>query len=202
MNSQEHLDRTESEQQVSIWRKAATDYHGALVRLATMRAAKKQYLLFGYVELFPRDIPVPERFSAGDKPWAVPNLGGDVTLGVSALQMSVVDALAWYEEASQGRVTIPLPVPVELAAPSLGVEPSLGRFSVGETIPFAAQWHGVPRIHRLVPMQAPAEAVRDLGLSTAAREWLATNVGFDPFDYEEWLASLSLLAPDPLLSGV
>ena len=40
------------------WPKITADYHGALVRLATMRAAKKQYLIFGYVELFPRDIPL------------------------------------------------------------------------------------------------------------------------------------------------
>ena len=201
-NTAEHLDSTGSAQQAAIWRKAATDYHGALVRLATMRAAKIQYLLFGYVELFPRDIPVPENFSAGKKPWTVPNLDGDVTLAVSALQMSVVGALAWYEEAARGRVTIPLATPVELTAPSLGVEPSLGRFSVGETFPFAAQWHSGPRIHRLVPMAPPAEAVQKLESSTAAREWLASNTGFDPFDYEEWLASLSLLAPDPLLTGV
>lgn len=198
----EHLDRTDSERQAAIWRKAATDYHGALIRLATMRAAKKQYLLFGYVELFPHDIPVPESFRVGEKPWAVPNSDGDVTLAVSAQQMSVVEALAWYEEAARGRVTIPLSAPVELAAPSLGVEPSLGRFFVGKTVPFAAQWHGGPRIHRLVPMAPPSEAVQSLGLSTAAREWLAANAGFDPFDYEEWLASLSLIAPDPLLTGV
>src|SRR5579871_5760774 len=52
------LDTAGSAQPASIWPKVATDYHGALVRLATMRAAGKQYLLFGYVELFPRDIPV------------------------------------------------------------------------------------------------------------------------------------------------
>ena len=62
----EHPDMAGSAQQVPIWPKVATDYHGALVRLATMRAAGKQYLLFGYVELFPRDIPVPERFTAGE----------------------------------------------------------------------------------------------------------------------------------------
>ncbi len=198
----EHLDRTDPTQQTATWRKAATDYHGALVRLATMRVKKKQYLLFGYVELFPRDIPVPESFSAGEKPWAVPNFGGDVTLAVSALPMSVVEALAWYEEAARGRVMIPLTAPVELDAPPLGVEPALGRFCVGEIVPFAAQWHGGPRIHRLVPMEDPPEAVQILGSSTAAREWLAANVGLDPFDHEEWLTSLSLLAPDPLLTGV
>ena len=199
----EHFDRTDSAQQAVIWREATTDYHGALVRLATMRAAGKQYLLFGYVELFPRDIPVPESFSAGEKPWRVPNSGSGVTLAVSAVQMSVVGALDWYEKAARGRVTIPgTTPPVELVAPFLGVEPSLGRFSVGEDVPFAAQWHGGPRIHRLVPMEPPDEAVQSLGSSTAAHEWLAANAGFDPFDYEEWLASLSLLAPDPLLTRV
>jgi hypothetical protein len=198
----EQLDAASSVQQAAIWPKVATDYHGALVRLATMRAAKKHYLLFGCVELFPRDIPVPESFSAGEKPWAVPNFRGDVTLGVSALPMSVVEALAWYEEAARGRVTIPLTAPVELAAPPLCVEPALGRFCAGDTVPFAAQWHGGPRIHRLVPMEDPTEAVQSLGSSTAAREWLAANASFDPFEYEEWLTSLSLLAPDPLLKGV
>ena len=199
----EHLDRTDSAQQAAIWRKASIDYHGALVRLATMRAARKQYLLFGYVELFPRDIPVPESFRAGEKPWTVPKLGGSVTLAVSAEQMSVVGALAWYEEAARGRVTITgTTPPVELVAPPLGFEPSLGRFSVGEDVPFAAQWHGGPRIHRLVPMDPPAEAVQSLRSSTKAREWLTANAGFDPFDYEEWLASLSLLAPDPLLTRI
>ena len=199
----EHPDTAGSAKQVPIWPKVATDYHGALVRLATMRAAGKQYLLFGHVELFPRDIPVPGHFTAGERPWAVPNIGGDVTLAASALPMSTSDALAWYEAATHGRVTIPLtPLAIEIVAPPFGVEPALGRFCVGETVPFSAQWHGGPRLHRLVPMEDPAEAVQKLGLSAAAREWLAANAGFDPFEYEEWVASLSLLAPDPLLSGI
>ncbi len=199
----EHLDTASPVQQVPMWPEVLTDYHGGLVRLATMRAAGEQYLLFGYVELFPRDIPVLERFTAGERPWAVPNLGGDVTLAASALPMSTADALAWYEAAARGRVTIPLTAsPVDVAAPAFGVEPALGRFCVGETIPFSAQWHGGPRVHRLVPMEDPAEAIQKLGSSTAAREWLAANAGFDPFEYEEWLTSLSLIAPDPLFSGV
>jgi hypothetical protein len=199
----EQPDTAGSAKPLSIWPHVVTDYHGALVRLTTMRAAGKQYLLFGYVELFPRDIPVPERFAAREKPWAVPNVGGGVTLAASALPMSTADALAWYEAAARGRVTIPLTAsPVEIAAPPFGVEPALGRFCAGDTIPFSAQWHGGPRIHRLVPMEVPAEAIQKLGSSAAAREWLAANAGFDPFEYEEWLASLCLLAPDPLLTGV
>ena len=185
------------------WPKVATDYHGALLRLATMRAAKKQYLIFGYVEFFPRDLPLPESFTAGDKPWAVPGSGGNVTLAASASKTGVADALAWYEEAARGRVSIPRNgPPIALAAPPFGVEPALGRFCAGGDVPFASQWHGGPRIHRLVPMAAPDAAVRSLGASAEAREWLATNAGFDPYGFEEWLTSISLLAPDPLLSGV
>ena len=187
-----------------LWAKVESDYQAALVRLATMRSKSKnkQYLLFGYVELFPHDIPPPEDFKAGEKPWTVPNFGGDVTLAASALRMAVTDALVWYEAAVRGRVTIPLREPVELVAPPFGVEPTLGRFCTGDPIPFAAQWHGGPRIHRLVPMENPVGTVGGLRSSNEAREWLANNAGFDPFEHEEWLASLSLIAPDPLLGGV
>ena len=185
------------------WPQVTADYHGALVRLSTMRAAKKQYLIFGYVELFPRDIPPPESFWAGDRPWTVPGFGGDVTLAASALAMPVADALAWYEEAARGRVTIPRNgTSIDLMAPPYGVEPALGRFCVGEDVAFAPQWHCGPRIHRLVPMEDTDQVVRSLVSSAAAREWLATNAGFDPYPFEEWLGSISLLAPDPLLSGV
>ena len=201
-NKAEHAGRTVVQPTASPWPKVTSDYHGALVRLTTMRAAKAQYLLFGYVELFPCDIPVPVGFNAGDRPWTVPNFGGDVTLGISALPMSVADALAWYERAATGQVTIPRTSPVALNAPRLGAEPALGGFCISEVVPFAARWHNGPRIHRLVPMENPAQAVTHLGTSPEARAWLAENAGFDPFDFEEWLGSLSLLAPDPLHSGV
>jgi hypothetical protein len=146
---------------------------------------------------------VPDSFSAVDKPWRVPGSSGGLTVAASALAMPVADALRWYEEAANGRVIIPrTEPPIALGAPPFGVEPALGRFCVGENVPFAAQWHGGSRIHRLVPMENPDEAVQDLGSSEDARKWLATNTGFDPFEDEEWLASLTLLAPDPLLWGV
>jgi hypothetical protein len=164
------------------WPKIAADYHGALIRLATMRAAKRQHLIFGYVELFPRDIPPPESFRARDRPWAVPGFGGGITLVASALAMPVSDALAWYEEAACGRATIP-ETSIDLATPPFGVEPALGRFCVGEDVPFAPPWHSGPRIHRLVPMEDQDEDIRKVGLSAAAREWLAVNAGFDPFSF-------------------
>ena len=75
------------------------------------------------------------------------------------LATPVADALAWYENAARGLVTIPRSGnPIELIAPPFGVEPALGRFCVGETVPFAPRWHDAPRINRLVPMEDPDQA--------------------------------------------
>jgi hypothetical protein len=113
--------------------------------------------------------------------------------------MSVTDALAWYEQAALGRVTIPSGnTPVEIALQPFGVEPALGRFCVGERIPFSAQWHWFPRVHRLVPMNNLSDPVQRLAGSAEAREWLTHHACFDPFECEEWLGSISILAPDPL----
>jgi len=184
------------------WPKVETDYQGALLRLATMQAGSTHYLLFGWVELFPRDIPVPTSFHAGDKPWTVPGSKG-IRLGASATAMTVVEALSWYEAAARGRVVMPSTNRlIEIMAPTFGIEPTFGRFSVDVELPFAPHWHNRPRIHRLVPMTGLEEIIYKVGLVPEARKWLRTYVGIDPFDFEEWLGSLSLLAPDPLLSGV
>ncbi len=185
------------------WPKVATDYHGALVRLVSMRAEKNWYLVFGYVELFPRDVPLPTSFAAGNAPWKLPGSSGKVALAMSATAMPVADALAWYEKAARGQIDTPWEgPPINLAAPSFGIEPALGRFCIDEEVPFAAPWHSRPRLHRLVPLRDPEETVLQLRSSEPARAWLSTNVGFDPLDFEEWLGSVSLLAPDPLLTGV
>jgi hypothetical protein len=188
-------------QQGAMWPKVAEDYRGALVRLATARIEGKHYLVMGYVELFPRDIPPPDSFNVGEAPWTVPNFGGETTLGVSATWMSVGDALAWYEAAAGGQTVFP-GARKSVATAVFGPEPAIGTFCVGWEIPFAARWHDIPRIHRLVPMEEVAERLQNLGSSPDARQWLTLNFGLDPFEYEEWLGSLAMLAPDPLLQGV
>lgn len=186
------------------WSQLVEDYDAALVRLALARIEKKFYLLMGYVELYPRDIPCPDTFYESVSGWKVPDFKGAV-LHVGATKMKVADALAWYEAAAAGTVTLPevrKGEPMPVVAPSLGAEPTLGDFVLDDTVPFAAQWHGGPRVHRLVPMSRLDEAVRGLETKAEAREWLAANFGFDPLGDEEWRGSLSILAPDPLLEGV
>ena len=64
------------EEQAAIWPKVATDYHGALVRLATMRAAKKQYLLFRVRRTLPARYPGAGEFQCGGKAMVSPQLRG------------------------------------------------------------------------------------------------------------------------------
>jgi hypothetical protein len=184
------------------WSQVIEDYNVALVRLALARVDGKFHLLMGYIELFPRDTPCPETFYA--EPWKVPEFRGAV-FHVGATRMDTAAALAWYEAAASGTLTLPEVrdnKPLAIVAPPLGAEPALGEFLLDDHVSFSPQWHGNPRIHRLVPLGELDGALTGLEEKTEAREWLAANFGFDPLGDEEWRGSLSILAPDPLLEGV
>ena len=184
------------------WPKVLEDYAGALVRMATARINERQYLLMGYVELFPRDMAVPPTFYVGEKPWTVPNFPLEATIAVSATNMSVTEALDWYKACSIGEVRLAKRPSVRPIAPAFGAEPAFGAFCIPEELPFAARWHDHPRIHRLVPMAPVDDVVLQLRGSSDAAKWLAENFGFNPLAFEVWLGSLSMVAPDPLLQGV
>jgi hypothetical protein len=178
------------------------DYQGALIRLATLRANKRQYLLFAWVELYPFDMNVPDGWNSGEE-WPVPGSGG-WTCAFSATKVTVAKALEWYEGAGSGSVIVPGTTGriILIQATSLGPEPAYGGFCAGFDAPFALRWHDGPRVHRYVALSANPEPVRRLGLNHAAREWLKGQIGFDSYELDEWLGGLALLAPDPLCSAV
>lgn len=178
------------------------DYHGALIRLCTLRADNKHHLLFGLVELYPFDMNVPKGWLSGKVPWKVPGTDG-WTCALSVRKVSVAEALDWYESAAAGHVHIgqkDKPVNVELV--ELGPEPEYGGFCLAVDAPFTLLWHDDPRIHRYVPLTENPRLVRRLAANAAARTWLTTNLGFDPYRFDEWLGGLALVAPDPLCSSV
>ncbi|GHB26309.1 hypothetical protein GCM10007094_13150 [Pseudovibrio japonicus] len=178
------------------------DYPNALVRHAILRADKKQFHLFGWVELFPFDMIVPEGWTAGAKPWAVPGTDG-WTLTFSTTRVSSEVATDWYRRAARGSVNIITPkgeIPTTAAA--MAAEPNLGKFAVGMEAPFAFPWHDSPRINQLVPMTRPQRQVLKLTGNDSARHWLQENLGFDPFEEIEWLGGLAMLAPDPILASL
>lgn len=128
------------------------NYQGALIRLATLRANKQQYLLFGCVELYPFDMRIPERWTAGDEPWRVPK-SDSWTCGFSAWPVSVATALDWYEAAAKRDVTIETDNgrKIKVQATQFGPEPAYGDFCTGVNAPFELRWHDGPRVHRYVP---------------------------------------------------
>ena len=178
------------------------DYQGALVRLATLRANGEHHLLFAWVELFPFDMTLPSGWTAGKKPWSVPG-HQDWTCAFSATRLGMTEALDWYEAAGAGSIEIASAPTRRVAvhAPPAGPEPAYGQFCSAAAAPFVLPWHDNPRIHRYVPLKAPACPVRQLGKSAPARGWLERHLGFDPYTVEEWLGGVALAAPDPLCSA-
>jgi hypothetical protein len=178
------------------------DYIGAAVRLATVMQEEGQHLLFACVELYPHEIPLPPKHTVPlEKP-----IGKRATFVSTIAVMSVRDALKWYEGALRGQLKVPgIAGDVNVAVCQLAPEPAFGRLVTGSDLPFGTRWHCGPRIHHLVPMEDPPAALSWLlpdsqaQRRTAAREWLVGVLGFDVLAYDEYLFSLVLLAPNPVV---
>lgn len=180
----------------------AGDYAVGIIRLVTLIRAQVNYLLFASVELLPTEMPIPPQPPNGGW-WQ--NFGPD-RLCVSRTVLSLTDALSWYETLKQGQAVIPgqsFPLTTTRLAP----EPDYNGFTIlSDPPPFSPDWHGRPRLHRLVPMEGlaePIEAIRDgateVDAFVRAREWLRQYVHFDLLAYDDWLGSGVLIAPNPLL---
>lgn len=180
----------------------AGDYSVGVIRLVTLSQARVNHLLFASVELLPAEMPVPPPPPGGGW-WQ--NFGS-VRLYVSRSALPLADAIAWYETLKQGQTVIPGSA-VPVTATRLAPEPDYDGFAVlSDPPPFSPAWHGRPRLHRLVPMEAlagPVEALRDgatvVETFIRAREWLRQHTHFDLLAYDDWLGSGVLIAPNPLL---
>jgi hypothetical protein len=179
----------------------AGDYSVGVIRLVTLIRARVNHLLFASVELLPTEMPVPPPPPGGG--W-FQNFGADrICLGRTVLP--VTDAITWYEALKRGQGVVPgknFPV----TGARLEPEPADGFRILPEPPPFSPAWHGRPRLHHLVPMEALAEPVEALRAGATeveafirAREWLRQHVHFDLLTYDEWLGSAVLIAPNPLL---
>lgn len=187
------------------WKRSlVADYPEAVVRLATLRADKRQHLIFGWVELYPIDTQAPASWKSGDRPWPVPTTA-DWTCAFSATRTTTLRALEWYEGLAQGSLALAVDQPTSKKHKigPLGPEPVFGRYNVHVEAPFVFRWHDCPRVHRLVPLAPPPAPVRRLRNIPAARTWLNRQLsGFDPYDTDEWLAGAALVAPNPLCASV
>ena len=178
------------------------DYSVGVIRLVTLIRARVNHLLFASVELLPAEMPVPPPPPNGGW-WQ--NFGSD-RLCVGRSVLPLVDAIAWYGTLKQGQAVVP-GRSVMVTASGLAPEPDYNGFAILPDPPaFSPTWHGRPRLHRLVPMEALAQPVVELRDGAAeveafvrAREWLRQHVHFDLLAYDDWLGSGVLIAPNPLL---
>lgn len=181
-----------------IW----TDYPRAYIRLTTLRVARMTHLLFGCVELVPREIPpLPD--------YDVPQL--KLRQGASAKSsLRVVDleaAIRWYEASVSQRLTIPgTRTQGCIQSVRLAPEPRLGRLVVSTTQTVPVACHLGLRMHRMVPMDdLPAgvtDLLTDLNDGAKLRAWLRNNCFFDLVACPDCAGGLVMLAPNPILRAV
>jgi hypothetical protein len=181
-----------------------SDFPRVLVRITTLTRKRAHHLLFGCVELFPPEVPGPDSLSAERE-----SIGADQFV-TSAAVLPVGAALAWYEAALTGNLTVPgIPGAVPVQTVPLAAEPGLGHFVAAAKPPVSAPWHGGTRLHRLVPMEEQPEVIRELkaGIihpdrTKKARRWLKERLHFDVLDADESLGGLVLLVPNPVLRSL
>jgi len=137
------------------WPLVTEDYHGALVRLTTMRATKIQYFVVQHCGAVSARhtaatfLHRPQETLVSSWLWRRRYLGG-VRIGDACCRCTCVVRRGgpWAGDHSPAFGGLDCLV-------LLRAEPAFGRFCVGGDVPFAQQWHSVPRIHRLVPMDDP-----------------------------------------------
>ncbi len=180
---------------------SSTDYPFAAVRLTTLLHERVSYLLFGYVELFPAEIPRPEEYVERQ------NFPGDMTVLTSLSVMHLSDALRWYEQAASGNLVVPKSekhLPVQ--AVRLGSEPALGNLVAAKEPPVEVFWHNASRMCRLVPMETLPPSVdmflkqpEETSRQNRVRDWLKDHCFVDLLAYPDCAGSIILLAPNPVI---
>src|ERR1700677_596 len=136
----------------------AGDYSVGVIRLVTLVRARVNHLLFASVELLPAEMPVPPRPPGGG--WSQNFAANRICLSRTVLPLT--DAITWYEALKRDQGVVP-GTDFSVTTARLAPEPDYDGFTVpSEPPPFSPAWHGRPRLHHLVPMEALAAPVAAL----------------------------------------
>ncbi|TPM34695.1 VPA1262 family N-terminal domain-containing protein [Mesorhizobium sp. B2-3-4] len=177
-------------------------YALATIRLAILRQDKLRDILFGMVELLPREMPKPVELGPSHV-----QLSGSQRrhLEFWHVVVSVTEALDWYARCARGDLATPRAAvqggsPLSLQGGPFAGEPPWPHLAVGEPAPFLADWHGCVRSHRLVSLADSERLVRGIALAERdlARQACLSALHFDPFHDTDWLGDVILVAPNPL----
>lgn len=181
-----------------IW----SDYPAAYVRMTTLRVYGVLHLLFGCVELLPRETVLLPGYNAPRL--ALPR----GATAMSSLTVLATDAaLRWYEDALSGTVSIPgTGGPASIRAVRLAPEPRLGDLVAARSPTVPVGWQTGPRMHRLVPMEGLPDAVAVALTATPGRsalsDWLVEHCFIDLAAHPDCAGGLVLLAANPIIRHV
>ena len=179
-----------------------SDYPAAYVRIATLRVDGDTHLLFGCVELLPREIALLPSHQAPRL-----KLPRGAT-AMSSLKVLATDAaLRWYESVLVGPISIPGTDGTAIVRTvRLAPEPRLGDLVVARTPTVPVAWTSGPRMHRMVPMEALPEAMAALLTPTSGsstlRDWMLEHCFIDLAAHPDCAGGLVLLAANPIIRHV
>lgn len=195
-------------------------YAGAVIRLATLQRQRGQAgrLLFATVFLLPRGRPLPHPMEGPPHRCVVRKTGENVFF--RRVLLSVQDAVDWYRSLGRGEDTTPIPskaeerdslydgIRIEAANlndsptwPHLGLPMEEGMFAFhsGRSHPAPFIGNAPARIHSRLGSQDGFDAML---ADDAAVAFVARRLHLDLRVYREYLGSVALVVPDPVLKQI
>ena len=192
---------------------------GAVIRLATLQKQRGQAgrLLFATVSLLPRGRPLPPPMKGIDQ-WSVGKTGE--TVFFRRVLLSVQEAVNWYRALGSGDDKSPTPsrneernskydgIKIEISTltddpawPYLGLPMGDGLFAhlSGRSHPAPFIGNAPARIHRRFGSQ---EGFDLMLADDKAAAFVARRLHVDLRLYREYLGSIALVAPDPVLKQI
>jgi len=195
-------------------------YAGAVIRLATLQRQRGQagHLLFATVSLLPRGRPLSPPMEGPPHRCAVGKTGE--TIFFRRALLTVQDAVNWYRSLGCGEDTTPIPskaeerdsrydgIRIETANlndspswPHLGLPMGEGMFAFHSERSHPAPFIGnsPARIHRRLGSQNGFDVMLADDVAVA---FVARRLHIDLRLYREYLGSVALVAPDPVLMQI
>lgn len=179
-----------------------SDYQYTLLHMAWYRNDDYRALLFGMIELLPKEFPQPAR-----SPEISMRIGTEGRRYIYACRyvMAAEKALEWYEKCREGNILLPEDgwdassvAKKRLEFSQLSEEPAWSQLNSVSELPFVPDCHVSPRVHHLIPVALPDE-IKELKCDGPVLKWLSENLYFDFKDYPEYFGSLNLVAPNPVI---
>lgn len=184
-----------------------SDYGHAILHLAWYRNDRQRSLVFGMVELLPKEFPEPT--GTDEESLRVGNEGRRC-LYMRRFTMPVNQAIEWYENCLAGIIWLPESgwdkpcAEKKQLDSSLAQEPYWPQLNTASELPFVPDWHNCPRVHHLIPtgLSNELEKLKYEKLEKydgTVINWLSEQFYFNFEDYPEYFGSLHLVAPNPVI---